>query len=284
MALMITGMIKARSLSRIRIIPMADFLLYALLAGLFIAVVAGPLGCFVVWRRMSYFGDTLAHASLLGVAMAILMSVQLQLAIITSCVIFATVLLMLERRQMLATDTLLGIIAHSTLAFGLLVLSFSDMVQINLMAFLFGDLLTVTQTDLWWIAGCCVLTGALLYYYWNEFLALTVHRELARIEGVPVDQLYALLVMLIAVLIAVAMKIVGVLLITSLLIIPAAAARRVSDTPEQMALGAAVTGCLAVLGGLAMSYYWDTPAGPSIVATACVIFLLLYLKPARQRI
>jgi zinc transport system permease protein len=284
MALMITGMIKARSLSRIRIIPMADFLLYALLAGLFIAVVAGPLGCFVVWRRMSYFGDTLAHASLLGVAMAILMSVQLQLAIITSCVIFATVLLMLERRQMLATDTLLGIIAHSTLAFGLLVLSFSDMVQVNLMAFLFGDLLTVTQTDLWWIAGCCVLTGALLYYYWNEFLALTVHRELARIEGVPVDQLYALLVMLIAVLIAVAMKIVGVLLITSLLIIPAAAARRVSDTPEQMALGAAVTGCLAVLGGLAMSYYWDTPAGPSIVATACVIFLLLYLKPARQRI
>jgi zinc transport system permease protein len=284
MALMITGMIKARSLSRIRIIPMADFLLYALLAGLFIAVVAGPLGCFVVWRRMSYFGDTLAHASLLGVAMAILMSVQLQLAIITSCVIFATVLLMLERRQMLATDTLLGIIAHSTLAFGLLVLSFSDMVQINLMAFLFGDLLTVTQTDLWWIAGCCVLTGALLYYYWNEFLALTVHRELARIEGVPVDRLYALLVMLIAVLIAVAMKIVGVLLITSLLIIPAAAARRVSDTPEQMALGAAVTGCLAVLGGLAMSYYWDTPAGPSIVATACVIFLLLYLKPARQRI
>jgi zinc transport system permease protein len=283
MALMITGMIKARSLSRIRIIPMADFLLYALLAGLFIAVVAGPLGCFVVWRRMSYFGDTLAHASLLGVAMAILMSVQLQLAIITSCVIFASVLLMLERRQMLATDTLLGIIAHSTLAFGLLVLSFSDMVQINLMAFLFGDLLTVTQTDLWWIAGCCVLTGALLYYYWNEFLALTVHRELARIEGVPVDQLYALLVMLIAVLIAVAMKIVGVLLITSLLIIPAAAARRVSDTPEQMALGAAVTGCLAVLGGLAMSYYWDTPAGPSIVATACVIFLLLYLKPARQQ-
>jgi len=262
---------------------MADFLLYALVAGLFIAVVAGPLGCFVVWRRMSYFGDTLAHASLLGVAMAILMSVQLQLAIITSCVIFATVLLMLERRQMLATDTLLGIIAHSTLAFGLLVLSFSDMVQVNLMAFLFGDLLTVTQTDLWWITGCCLLTGALLYYYWNEFLALTVHRELARIEGIPVDRLYALLVMLIAVLIAVAMKIVGVLLITSLLIIPAAAARRVSDTPEQMALGAAVTGCLAVLGGLAMSYYWDTPAGPSIVATACGIFLLLYLKPSRKQ-
>lgn len=261
---------------------MADFLLYAIIAGLFIAVVAGPLGCFVVWRRMSYFGDTLAHASLLGVALAILLSIQLQLAIIVSCVVFAIVLLLLERRQMLATDTLLGIIAHSTLAFGLLILSLSDRVQINLMAFLFGDLLTVTLTDLWWIVGCCVITGALLFYYWEELLALTVHRELALIEGIPVDRLYTLLVMMIAILIAVAMKIVGVLLITSLLIIPAAAARRLANTPEQMALGAAIAGCIAVLGGLTMSYYWDTPAGPSIVATACVIFLLLYLKPSRR--
>lgn len=259
---------------------MADFMIYALIAGLFIAVVAGPLGCFVVWRRMSYFGDTLAHSSLLGVALAILFSINLQLAIITSCVVFAGVLLLLERRQLLATDTLLGIIAHSTLAFGLLVLSLSDMVQVNLMAFLFGDLLTVTPNDLIWIIASCVITAALLIYYWDQFLALTVHRELAQIEGIAVDRLYALLIMLIALLIAVAMKIVGVLLITSLLIIPAAAARRVANTPEQMAVGAAIAGCLSVLGGMSMSYFWDTPAGPSIVAAACCLFILLYLKPA----
>lgn len=262
---------------------MADFLIYALVAGISIALVAGPLGCFVVWRRMSYFGDTLAHASLLGVAFAILASIQLQIAIVISCLVFAALLLMLERRQVLATDTLLGIIAHSTLAVGLLVLSLSDRVQINLTAFLFGDLLTVTQTDLLWIVACCLLCGAALWHFWDRFLAITVHRELASIEGLPVGRLYALLVVLMALLIAVAMKIVGVLLITSLLIIPAAAARRLASTPEQMALGAAVAGCLAVSGGLVMSYLWDTPAGPSIVATAFVLFLVSYLTPgARQ--
>lgn len=260
---------------------MADFLLYAIIAGIFIAAIAGPLGCFVVWRRMSYFGDTLAHASLLGVAFAILLSVNLQLAIIVSCVVFAGVLLMLERRQLLATDTLLGIIAHSTLAFGLLILSLSDMVQVNLMAFLFGDLLTITRQNLIWIVATCLLIAALLYRFWDEFLALTVHRELAQIEGVAVDRLYALLVLLIALLIAVAMKIVGVLLITSLLIIPAAAARRLASTPEQMATGAAIIGCLSVLGGMMLSYYADTPAGPSIVASACVFFMLMYLRPHR---
>jgi zinc transport system permease protein len=257
---------------------MADFVVFALIAGISIALVAGPLGCFVVWRRMSYFGDTLAHSSLLGVALAILLNTQLQIAIIGSCLSFAALLLLLERKQALATDTLLGIIAHSTLAFGILVLSVSDRVQVNLNAFLFGDVLTITLTDLIWIVSCCLGSGAVLIFFWKKFLAITVHRELAMIEGLAADRLYALLVFLIAILIAVAMKIVGVL-ITSLLIIPAAAARRLSSTPEQMAIGAAVAGSLAVIGGLALSYVWDTPAGPSIVATAFVLFIVVYLKP-----
>jgi zinc transport system permease protein len=260
---------------------MVDFLLYALVAGLLIAALAGPLGCFVVWRRMSYFGDTLAHSSLLGVALAIVVSINLQLAIILSCFVFASLLLLLEKRQSLATDTLLGIIAHSTLAFGLLVLSLSEMVQVNLMAFLFGDLLTITRQDLIWIICSCVVIAGLLIRFWHQFLAITVHRELAQIEGVPVDRLYALLVLMIAMLIAVAMKIVGVLLITSLLIIPAAAARRLAETPEQMAVSAGLIGCLSVVGGMALSYFVDTPAGPSIVATSCLCFIVLYLRPQR---
>lgn len=262
---------------------MAEFLIYAIVAGIAIAAVAGPLGCFVVWRRMSYFGDTLAHSALLGVALAILMDIHLQLAIIASCVVFAGILLALERRQGLAADTLLGIIAHSTLAFGLLILSVSNMVQVNLMAFLFGDLLTIGVTDLWWIVGSCVLIGALMFVFWQQFLALTVHRDLAQVEGVAVDRMYALLVMMVALLIAVAMKIVGVLLITSLLIIPAATARRLVASPEGMAIGAAVTGMLSVLGGLWLSYFWDTPAGPSIVAIACCCFLLANLVPVGRR-
>jgi zinc transport system permease protein len=262
---------------------MADFLVRALVAGLFIAVVAGPLGSFVVWRRMSYFGDTLAHSALLGIAFAILFDIHLQLAIISSCVVFALMLIGLQRKQILSTDTLLGILAHSTLAFGLLVLSVSGRVQVNLNAYLFGDLLTVSTGDLYWIVISTCLIAVVVYFFWNRFLTLTVHEELARVEGVQVAWLHCLLVILIALLIAVAMKIIGVLLITSLLIIPPAAARRFASNPEQMAAGASVIGCAAVVCGLVMSYYWDTPAGPSIVVSACVFFLLLYLSPRQRR-
>ena len=259
---------------------MTDFILRALLAGLCIALVAGPLGAFVVWRRMSYFGDTLAHSSLLGIAIGILLDVNLQLAVIASSVLFAVVLILLQRNKTLSTDTLLGILAHSTLAFGMLILSLSSTVQINLVGYLFGDLLTISTVDLWWIAGCAVVIATLLAVYWNSLLAVTVHEELARVEGVPVDRLHAMMVLMVALLIAVSMKIIGVLLITSLLIIPPAAARRLAETPEQMALGASVVGGLAVCGGLLMSYYLDTPAGPSIVVAACAFFLLSYLAPA----
>lgn len=258
---------------------MSDFILRALAAGLLIATVAGVLGSFVVWRRMSYFGDTLAHSSLLGIAIGILLDINLQLAVIVSALLFAGILLLLQRNKHIATDTLLGILAHSTLAFGLLILALSSTVQVNLIGYLFGDLLTVNMTDLFWILACTLLIGLLLLFFWNGFLTITVHEELAEVEGVQAGRLHCTMVMMIALLIAVSMKIVGVLLITSLLIIPPAAARRLAQTPEQMALGASVIGCLSVSGGLLMSWEWDTPAGPSIVVTACAIFVLLTLVP-----
>lgn len=261
---------------------MSDFILRALVAGLLIASIAGLLGSFVVWRRMSYFGDTLAHSSLLGIAIGILLDINLQLAVVASALLFAGILLLLQRNKNLATDTLLGILAHSTLAFGLLILALSSTVQVNLIGYLFGDLLTVSMTDIYWIFGCCLLIGMLLLYFWNGFLTITVHEELAEVEGVRVGVLHCTMVMMIALLIAVSMKIVGVLLITSLLIIPPAAARRLAQTPEQMALGASVIGCLSVSGGLLMSWELDTPAGPSIVVTACLIFMLLTLVPVWQ--
>jgi len=262
---------------------MSDFILYALIAGLCIALVAGPLGAFVVWRRMSYFGDTLAHSSLLGIAIGILLDMNLQIAVIASSLFFAGLLITLEKNKTLSTDTLLGILAHGTLAFGMLILSLSGTVQINLVGYLFGDLLTIAPQDLWWIGGCSALIAILLLKYWNGLLAVTVHEELAKVEGVPVGKLHALMVLMVALLIAVSMKIIGVLLITSLLIIPPAAARRLAETPEQMALGASIVGGLSVCGGLLLSYFWDTPAGPSIVATACGFFLLSYLAPTLLR-
>lgn len=260
---------------------MPDFLLNALLAGLALALVAGPLGSFVVWRRMAYFGDTLAHAALLGVAVGLLLDVSPTLAVTVGCVLLAVLLVTLQQRQPLAADTLLGILAPSTLSLGLVVLSFNREVRIDLLGYLFGDLLAVGPSDLLWIVAGSALVLACLLALWRQLLAVTVHEELAQVEGLPVAGLRLALVLLIALVIAVAMKIVGVLLITSLLIIPAAAAQRHSRTPEQMAIGASLLGMLAVAGGLSLSWFEDTPAGPSIVVCAAGLFLLSLALPRR---
>ena len=260
---------------------MPDFLLNALLAGLALALGAGPQGALVVWRRMAYFGDTLAHAALLGVAVGLLLDVSPTLAVTVGCVLLAVLLVTLQQRQPLAADTLLGILAPSTLSLGLVVLSFNREVRIDLLGYLFGDLLAVGPSDLLWIVAGSALVLACLLALWRQLLAVTVHEELAQVEGLPVAGLRLALALLIALVIAVAMKIVGVLLITSLLIIPAAAAQRHSRTPEQMAIGASLLGMLAVGGGLSLSWFEDTPAGPSIVVCAASLFLLSLALPRR---
>ena len=254
---------------------MPDFLIYALLAGLALALVAGPLGSFVVWRRMAYFGDTLSHSALLGIALGILLDINLTLAVTLGCVLLAVLLVALQHKQWLASDTLLGILAHSSLSLGLVVLALTDNVRVDLMAYLFGDLLAIGSEDLYWMLGGLVIVMVLMTLLWRRLLSVTVHEELARVEGLPVTAIRLALMLLIAIVIAVAMKIVGVLLITSLLIIPPAAAQRHARTPEQMAMGASVLGCLA------MSWNLDTPAGPSIVVCAALFFMLAVSVPRR---
>ncbi|MGB0941451.1 MAG: zinc ABC transporter permease subunit ZnuB [Marinomonas sp.] len=258
---------------------MFDLLFRALIGGLGVAAVAGPLGAFVVWRRMAYFGDTLAHSALLGVALGLLFDINLNLAVIVLCVGLALVLVTLQKKHIIATDTLLGILAHSSLSLGLVAVSFLDNIRIDLMAYLFGDLLAISQQDLFWIYGGGFLVLALLVAFWKPLLAVTVNEELAKVEGYPVEAIRLLLMLLVALVIAVAMKIVGVLLITSLMIIPAATARKLSRSPIQMASVASLIGCLAVSSGLYVSYQWDTPAGPSVVVCAAVLFLLAYSLP-----
>jgi zinc transport system permease protein len=255
---------------------MIGFLVYAILAGLVLAVVAGPLGCFIVWRRMAYFGDTLAHSALLGIALGLLAGINLQLSVVVGCLSIALALLALEKRKTLATDTLLGILAHSSLAFGLVLLSFTNS-RIDLMAYLFGDLLAISTSELLWLCGGSVVTLGILLVKWNELLSLTLHPELAHVEGLDIGRLRIMLLLVMALVVAVSMKIVGVLLITSLLIIPPATARHYAVSPEGMAIGASLAGALSVLGGIAASWFLDTPTGPSIVAFAALLFMLSHL-------
>jgi zinc transport system permease protein len=262
---------------------LGDFFWRALIGGLGVALVAGPLGCFVVWRRMAYFGDTLAHSALLGIALSFLISVPLNLAVIITCVVIALALVMLSRTRVLATDTLLGILAHSALAIGLVTLSFMPNVRVDLTGLLFGDLLAMNQQDLLWIYGGAAFVLTLLAVLWRGLLMSTIHEELARVEGIPVERLRLALMLMFSLVIAVAMKIVGVLLITALLVIPAATARRLARNPEHMVGLAIIFGFVAVTGGLTLSWHLDTPAGPSVVVTAFLSFLLVYSlarKPA----
>ncbi len=260
---------------------MSAWLLDAWIAGVALALACGPLGAFVVWRRMAYFGDTLAHSALLGIGIGLLLGIHPALAITLAGLALAIALVGLQYRQTVATDTLLGILAHTSLAAGLVLLALFDAQRVDLMAYLFGDLLALSRDDLALILPGCALVGTVMLLLWRPLLAITVHEELAQAEGMPVTALKLALMALIALVVALAMKMVGILLITALLVIPPATARPFSASPERMAVLAALAGCLAVSLGLGLSVRLDTPAGPTIVASAGVLYLLGLARRSR---
>ena len=254
-----------------------DFFIRAVIGGIGVAVLAGPLGCFIVWRRLAYFGDTLSHSALLGVAIALLLELNITFTVFIISVIVAMLLLLLQRQAQLSSDALLGLLAHATLAVGLVVLAFMTWVRVDLMGFLFGDILAINTTDIViiWIGGLAVL--AALALIWKPLFAATVNYEIAVAEGLKPDRANFFFMVLMAAVIAISMKIIGVLLITALLIIPAATARRFAITPEMMAIVASIIGAASVWIGLEGSLRWDTPAGPSIVVAALLGFILSLL-------
>ena len=259
-----------------------DFFTRALLAGIGLALVTGPAGCFVVWRRLAYFGETIAHSALLGVALAIVLEFHLVAGVLVSACAVVLLRFYLERRDTLPADTVLGLLAHGGLAIGLVVLAFFPGVRLNLHGLLFGDILGVSRLDLaivW--AGGAVALGAFCLL-WRPLLAATVSADLAAVAGLKPERTRLAFGFLVAAIIAVAIKIVGVLLIVALLVIPAATVRRFSSNPEQMAVGAALAGVAAVAGGLFASAEFDTPSGPSIVVAALGLFAVTRIRAARR--
>jgi zinc transport system permease protein len=254
-----------------------DFFIRAVVGGTGVALLAGPLGCFIVWRRLAYFGDTLSHSALLGVAMALLLNMNITLTVFVISVAVSMLLILLQRRASLSSDALLGLLAHATLAVGLVVLAFMTWVRVDLMGFLFGDILAITARDIAIIWGGGLVVLVLVSFIWKPLLASTVSYDIAVAEGLRPDLANFLFMVLMAGVIAISMKIVGVLLITALLIIPAATARRFSGNPEIMAVMASILGAASVWLGLEGSLKWDTPAGPSIVVAALAFFIISVL-------
>ncbi len=251
-----------------------DFLIRALIAGIGIALVAGPLGCFVVWRRLSFFGDTLAHSALLGVLLSISFNINISITIFVVSSLVALLLLRLEKTTYLAGDSLLGLISHSSLAIGLLILGFLSFIRFDIMGILFGDILSVNTNDLLviWIGGALILF--VLWFIWKPLFASTVNYDLAEAEGMKPERVNTIFTILLAALIAISIKMVGILLITGLLIIPTAMARNLSNNPRQMVILSIVGGLLSVFIGLYASFEINTSSGPSIVSVALILFIL----------
>ncbi len=260
-----------------------DFMIRATLAGIGVALAAAPLGSFVVWRRMAYFGDATAHAAILGVALSLALQVSLFAGVMTAALIMALAVTVLAGRGF-AMDTLLGVLAHSALAFGLMAVSFLSGVRIDLMSYLFGDILAVSHTDLMVICGGVFLVIGLISWRWTELLTSTLSEELAYASGFDPRRERLILTIALAIAVAVAIKVVGVLLIAAMLIIPAAAARPLSRTPEQMVMIAAAIGSISAVVGLQAAYSFDSPAGPSMVCVAAILFSLTSLVKTIRRI
>lgn len=252
---------------------METFILYALIAGIAVTLVTGPLGAFVVWRRMAYFGDAIAHSALLGVVLGLACNFSITLGIVATALTVGLLLILMQRESRFSSDTLLGILAHAGLSLGLVALALLPQVRVDISVYLFGDILAVTLQDIYIILAATAVSLLLLCVFWRKLLLMTIHEDLARVEGVEITQAKLVLMLVMALMVAVSIKVIGILLITSLLIIPAATARYFARIPTHMAIMASIIGALSVVAGLIASLKWDTPSGPSIVVAALVLFV-----------
>ena len=272
------------SITKIIAMNLEPFLINAILAGVAVAVITGVMGCFVVWRRMAYFGDSLAHSGLLGVALGFALGIAVNVGIILICSVFALLLLWLQHKEVLATDTLLGILAHSALALGMVTISVMGR-RIDLHSILFGDILTVTRPELWWIYIGGAIVIIMLLMNWSSLVLMTLQEDLAQAEGINVFLYNLLLMFLMTLVVAVSIRSIGILLVSSLLIIPAATARQITVSPEGMAVLSSFLGVTSVAFGIYFSFAFDIPSGPSIVvaAAALFIFVTIYCQTIRKK-
>tara|TARA_Y100000768_G_scaffold387950_1_gene381143 strand:- start:2023 stop:2814 length:792 start_codon:yes stop_codon:yes gene_type:complete len=252
-----------------------SYILNALYAGICVSIIGGGLGCFVIWKRMAYFGDSLSHSSLLGIALGIAVGINTTIGTFFICCLFAGLLVYLQNKRILSNDTLLGILAHSSLSIGIVSISLLEK-RVNLDSYLFGDILTVTSNELVWFFIATIFVITVLYFIWQKLVLLTIDENIAKSEKVNTNVIWAVFLTLLIIFVATCVKIVGILLVTSMLIIPAASARQISKSPLQMAVFSSSIGVLSVVLGLFLSIFFDTPTGPTVIMTLVIIFVIIF--------
>lgn len=251
------------------IFPMDDFLWRAALGAGLLGAAAGPIGCFVLWRRMAYVGESVSHIGLLGAAIGLLLGVNALWGTAVLAVVAAFIMAN-ARARIIPADTHVGIVGHIGLALGYILLSGMDTVRADLLGYLFGDVLALSTDDLMWITLASLSALVLILALWRPLLRQAVGGDIALVEGHRSRWAQTAFLVLIALLVAFGLKVVGALLMVALLIIPPAAARFFARSPAAMAWLAGLIGALSAPVGLAAAYHFDAPAGPSMVlAAAC---------------
>jgi len=261
---------------------MEDFILRAILAAIGISIIAGSLGCFVIWKRMSYFSESISHSALLGVSLGIASGIGIHFGLVLVGTLFALLIVVLQERKFLSNDAILGIFSHIALSLGIVVLALVGGANMDYFSLLFGDILSITNRDIVWVYSVLIVIVALLSIFWQRLLLLTLNEDLAKAEGVKHTFYQLLFMLMIALAVSVSVQIVGVLLITSLLIIPPAIAKVFARTPSQMVFKSILVSILAVIIGLSGSMYYDLATGPAIVIALGILFVLSQLVASKN--
>jgi len=250
---------------------MDDFLIRATLGAALLAAAAGPLGCFILWRRMAYLGESIAHMGLLGAGIGILIGANAVVGIAALAIAAALVMAQSENR-IIPADIHVGIVGHIGLALGFILLASMETVRADLMGYLFGDVLALSERDILMIAGAGIGVLTATAFLWRPLLRLAVSGDIAAAEGYGRKGPQTVFLVLVALLVAFGLKVVGALLIVALIIIPPAAARPFAKSPRQMAILAAGVGAVSAPLGLSAAYVTDAPAGPCIVLAAGALY------------
>lgn len=261
---------------------METFIIRAIVAAIGISIIAGALGCFVIWKRMSYFSESISHSALLGVALGLSSGLGTHIGLVLVGTIFSLLIVVLQQRKFLSSDAILGIFSHIALSLGIVVLTLVGGANIDYFSLLFGDILSITNQDIIWVYLVLIIIITLLFFFWQRLLLLTLSQELAKAEGVKQTFYQLLFMFMIALSVSVSVQIVGVLLITSLLIIPPAIAKVFARSPSQMVFRSILVSILAVILGLGASRVYDVATGPAIVLVLGILFILSQLVASKS--
>jgi len=241
---------------------------------LFLSLLTAPMGCFVVWRKLSYFGATLAHSALLGAILGLLTGIGVLLGVIGFTALLAIILSFWLKHRLLSSDTILGFIAHLSLAISVIAVSVMDNLRIDLVAYLFGDVLSLSTSMFYATIAIALLGLLIIILNWRGFVNLAVQTDIANIEGYATKRLELMFMLILSMTIALGMLSIGVLLIIAMLIIPAATARLFARSLLQMAWLTWIITVIAIVLGMALAFLLDFPAGATVVVVAGFIFIV----------